>query len=561
MISNLAESARGDQADMNRLHRRVVRVGAVASLVAGSLFLLAGYATGDEALAIQALGPMLTAALLIAQILLDKEHGGVALFGSGVVVIVVHAVAGDENTLVAAAVALVVICSLGILFVNGNPVSAGAAISLILMATPVVWGIAPASAIPLGVVMTVGFAMASAVLVAVRSASTAVNSRLMLLFDRSPTAVLEENWAAAIEYVRSEYSGRPDRIKQFLLAYPEVVRRAVDLATVRRANRAAMDLLEVRGPGDILGYREGGRVTRGDQASYVETLVALYHGHGFFEQEFATHTFRGQPIWLKASCVDDTLGVNPETVLVALADISHIRAREEAFADLIRAKDTFIASISHELRTPLTAVLGLTYEIASEDIGDSERRELIEMVSGQAEEMAYIVEDLLVAARAEIGTVSVEPSPVELGAELRVALDGLQMTSIEVPADLPAVYADPMRVRQILRNLLTNVDRYGGETRRVLGGQAEKLAWIEIRDDGPGVDSRDVERIFEPYATAHTGVSGSVGLGLAVARQLAVLMGGSLTYRRQDEESVFRLELPVDRATALVSASRAVRSS
>jgi len=246
---------------------------------------------------------------------------------------------------------------------------------------------------------------------------------------------------------------------------------------------------------------------------------------------------------------------------VALADISHIRAREEAFADLIKAKDTFIASISHELRTPLTAVLGLTCEIASEDIGDSERQELIEMVSGQAEEMAYIVEDLLVAARAEIGTISVEPSPVELGAELRLALEGLQMTSIEAPADLPAVYADPMRVRQILRNLLTNVERYGGETRRVLGGQADKQAWIEIRDDGPGVDSRDVERIFEPYATAHTGVSGSVGLGLAVARQLAVLMGGSLTYRRQDEESVFRLELPVDRATALVSTSRALRSS
>jgi signal transduction histidine kinase len=192
-------------------------------------------------------------------------------------------------------------------------------------------------------------------------------------------------------------------------------------------------------------------------------------------------------------------------------------------------------------------------------MGDLERRELIQMVFGQAEEMAYIVEDLLVAARAEIGTVSVEPSTVELGEELRVALEGVQMTSIETPTGLPTVFADPMRVRQILRNLLTNVDRYGGETRRILGGQVDERAWIEIRDDGPGVTAQDAGRIFEPYVTAHTGVAGSVGLGLSVARQLAVLMGGSLSYRREGDESVFRLELPVDRAAAMVSSSRDVR--
>jgi signal transduction histidine kinase len=207
----------------------------------------------------------------------------------------------------------------------------------------------------------------------------------------------------------------------------------------------------------------------------------------------------------------------------------------------------------------LTAVLGLTYEMAGEDMGDPERRELTQMVFGQAEEMAYIVEDLLVAARAEIGTVSVEPSTVELGEELRVALEGVQMTSIETPTGLPTVFADPMRVRQILRNLLTNVDRYGGETRRILGGQVDERAWIEIRDDGPGVTAQDAGRIFEPYVTAHTGVAGSVGLGLSVARQLAVLMGGSLSYRREGDESVFRLELPVDRAAAMVSSSRDVR--
>ena len=559
MPVDIADSVFGDRTDTARIHSRVVRVGAVAAWAAAALFLLAGFATGDDAYTIQALAPIMVAGLMTAQVLLDRENGGVALLGSGVVVVAVHAISGGDETRIPAAVGLVVIASIGMLFVSRSVVPIAVAVALILLTTPALWGIPPQEAIALGVVMAATFAVSSAVFLSVRNAADLHNSRLEILFDRSPTAVLEEDWSEAIAYVRSEYAGRPDRIRQFLLAYPEVVRRAVGMTNVRRANRAAMDLLEVTGPRDLLGHRDGSKVTRGTLESYVDALVALYHGHGFFEQEFLAHTFRGRSIWLQARCVDDTLGVKPEAVLVALADVSHLRAKEEAFTDLITAKDAFIASVSHELRTPLTAVLGLTYEMSSAEMGEAERRELMELVFGQAEEMSYIVEDLLVAARTEIGTVSVEPEIVDLGEELGFALEGVRMTAIDAPAGLPTVFADPTRVRQILRNLLTNLNRYGGEQRRILGGRAGERAWIEIRDNGPGVRAEDAERIFEPYATAHTGVTGSIGLGLSVSRQLAVLMSGSLSYRRENEESVFRLELPVDRTAAMILASRAAR--
>lgn len=559
MSPTTTEPVIGDRTDLARVHRRVVRVGAVAAWAAAALFLLTGFATGDDGLTLQALAPILVAGLMTAQILLDKENGGVALLGSAVVIVVVQAASGNDETLMPASVALVIICSLGMLFVTRSLVPVGVAVALILTTTPAVWGIAPREAIALGVVMTIGFAMTVAVLLSVRNAANSHNDRLKILFDRSPTAVLEEDWSEAIAYVRSEYAGRPDRIRPFLLAYPEVVRRAVGMTQVRRANRAALDLFEVRGPQDLLGHGDGSKVTRGNLESFVDALVALYNGHGFFEHEFLTYTFRGRAMWLQARCVDDTLGVNPDTVLVALADISHVRAKEEAFADLITAKDAFIASVSHELRTPLTAVLGLTYEMSAADMGDVERHELMHLVFGQAEEMSYIVEDLLVAARAEIGTVSVEPTTIALAEELEFALEGVRMTSIEAPDDLPTVFADPTRVRQILRNLLTNLNRYGGEKRRILGGRLGERAWVEIRDDGPGVRAEDAERIFQPYATAHSGVTGSVGIGLSVSRQLAVLMGGSLSYRRDNGESVFRLELPVDRTAAMILASRGDR--
>jgi signal transduction histidine kinase len=211
--------------------------------------------------------------------------------------------------------------------------------------------------------------------------------------------------------------------------------------------------------------------------------------------------------------------------------------------ELIRSKDEFVASISHELRTPLTAVVGLTSEMISGGLGGAERDELIELVASQAQEMSHIIDDLLVAARSEMGTVAVALNEVDLGAELQAAVDGVGIYLEEIPTGLPTAIGDGPRIRQILRNLLTNLDRYGGAHRRVIGGANRGRVWLEIRDDGSGVSDDDAARIFEPYASAHTGISSSVGLGLSVARRLAELMGGSLTYFRDEGESVFRLEL------------------
>jgi signal transduction histidine kinase len=211
-----------------------------------------------------------------------------------------------------------------------------------------------------------------------------------------------------------------------------------------------------------------------------------------------------------------------------------------------------VASISHELRTPLTAVVGLTSEMVSGGLGGAERDELIELVAGQAQEMSHIIDDLLVSARAGMGTVAVALETVDLNAELTAAVEGVGIRLLELPPDLPPAIGDGKRIRQILRNLLTNLERYGGSNRRVLGGVEGRRVWLEVRDDGEGVSEHDSGRIFEPYASAHNGVAGSVGLGLSVSRQLAELMGGSLDYFRDAGESVFRLELALARESLFV---------
>ncbi|MEX1134353.1 MAG: HAMP domain-containing sensor histidine kinase [Acidimicrobiia bacterium] len=545
MVTVNSGTLRAAQTDVARVHRRVVRVGAAAAWFSAAVFLLAGFATGNDGLFIQSVGPMIAAGFMTAQIMLHREDGSAALLVSAIVLVATNALVGIDETLLPSALALVAISSVGMLFVIQNQLSVLLGVGLLLIVTPQLWTDDLRAALALGLVMGLSFAVTSVAFTTVRNAATAHNERFRILFDRSPTAVLEEDWSEAAAYVRSEYAGRPERIRQFLLSYPEVVRNAVSRAQIVRVNQAALDLLEANGPEDLLGCREASSVNRSNMDSFVDALVALYQGREIFEHEFFTHTFRGRPVWLQARCVDNTSGANPDSVMVALADISHLRAREEALADLIRAKDAFIASISHELRTPLTAVVGLSAEMTAGAMSQKEKDELMQLILDQSREMTFIVEDLLVAARAEIGTVSVELVRVDLLAEVNAALESVDVGLQPLPESLPTVLADPARVRQILRNLLTNLNRYGGSSRRVIGAEKGGRAWVEVRDDGAGVSPVDSERIFEPYSSAHTGVTGSVGLGLSVARQLAELMGGSLTYRRDQGESVFRLELPL----------------
>jgi len=107
-----------------------------------------------------------------------------------------------------------------------------------------------------------------------------------------------------------------------------------------------------------------------------------------------------------------------------------------------------------------------------------------------------------------------------------------------------AALADRLRVRQIVRNLLTNASRYGGAVAEVVI-QDGTLPSIQVRDNGSGVPDELVQRIFEPYGRAHSrGIATeAVGLGLTVSRTLAESMGGSLEYRHEGGWSVFELTL------------------
>jgi signal transduction histidine kinase len=173
--------------------------------------------------------------------------------------------------------------------------------------------------------------------------------------------------------------------------------------------------------------------------------------------------------------------------------------------------------------------------------------EMVSLISSQSVEMARLVDDLLTAERAASGNLTVRPGAIDLLEESQSVVSslgvGLEVTVVGTPTE---AWADRFRTRQIMRNLLTNAHRYGGPTVRIELSAREGVAVLEVIDDGNGVSGIDAEHIFDPYYRSRTESTRpeSVGLGLAVARQLARVMDGDLIYVRQGGWTRFELTLP-----------------
>ena len=227
------------------------------------------------------------------------------------------------------------------------------------------------------------------------------------------------------------------------------------------------------------------------------------------------------------------------TLLTGFTSDAHRR-----LATMVATQANIVAAVSHEVRTPLTAVVGIAQELDNNwaSIPDETRHELVGLVAEQAADMTAIVEDLLTAAKAEQGKLTIDPQPVDLSEVVASVMTQLRIEPLPVSGSARA-WADPQRVRQVMRNLVVNARRYGGQDIALVCGIEGSHAFVEVCDDGLGVPVGRLDELFSPYSGTEDRHD-STGLGLAFSRQLAVMMGGNLTYRREGDRTVFRLTLP-----------------
>lgn len=177
-------------------------------------------------------------------------------------------------------------------------------------------------------------------------------------------------------------------------------------------------------------------------------------------------------------------------------------------------------SISHELRTPLTVVVGLATELQENlDIFEhSDLQEFIGMIAGESTALSHIIEDLLVAARADIGTLAISPERVDVTEAIvemtKAGPASHEPSPVAVASTREFVWADTVRFRQVIRSLITNARRYGGDYIAVDVERHTGVVTITVVDDGPGVPDNREQAIFQAYAqTLSRVVKGSWSAG------------------------------------------------
>lgn len=214
-----------------------------------------------------------------------------------------------------------------------------------------------------------------------------------------------------------------------------------------------------------------------------------------------------------------------------------------------KAQSEFIATVSHELRNPMSVLLGLAKELASDYDGfaEADRREMTGVMAQQAEDASWIIEDLLVAYRDDARSVSVFAEEFDVADEIDRVLEGIDHpVAVELGTGDARVLADPRRTRQILRNLVSNAVRYGGDVIKVETERTDGSVQVRVCDNGEPLDAEEADRIFLAFqqGSGRRADSKSVGLGLSVARTLADLMDGKLVYHHDGEFSSFIVTLP-----------------
>ncbi|MDX2146040.1 MAG: ATP-binding protein [Planctomycetota bacterium] len=318
---------------------------------------------------------------------------------------------------------------------------------------------------------------------------------------------------------------------------------------------------EVRGrtPGEVL------QCERTDPAT-VERIRAAVRAGGACQAKLINRSKSGtdyiieldiQPIRDDAGRLTGFMSVQNDVTEKEAAAAALARARDEAEA-ANRAKSEFLANMSHEIRTPMTAILGYA-DLLDSGSSPEHGKEHVRTIKRNGQHLLSLINDILDISKIEAGRMTVEPTPTLLP---RLLLDVESLMSVrareksitlstELRTPVPAIiHTDPVRLRQILVNLVGNAIKFtetGGV--RVVVGHENGTLRIDVNDTGIGIAPDQITKLFRAFAQADTTTTrrfGGTGLGLRISKCLAELMGGEVRASSEPGRgSTFSVLLPV----------------
>ncbi len=270
---------------------------------------------------------------------------------------------------------------------------------------------------------------------------------------------------------------------------------------------------------------------------------------------------RGQPLGMRGVTMDITPAVLAEQERTAL--LRREREARSAAEDANRLKDEFLATVSHELRTPLNAIVGWSRLLRAGQLEKDGLTHAFEVIERNAWTQKQIIEDMLDVSRIITGKLRIGLKPVDLVPVIYAAIDVVRPGAdakgirIEVRVDSPdlQVNADPERLQQVAWNLLSNAVKFSAPDGLVEVDvkRTDGRVQIEVADDGPGIPIDFLPHVFERFSQADSSSTrrhGGLGLGLAIARHLVELHGGTARAenRQNGRGAVVTVTLPVSEA-------------
>jgi PAS domain S-box-containing protein len=258
-----------------------------------------------------------------------------------------------------------------------------------------------------------------------------------------------------------------------------------------------------------------------------------------------------------------------EAWLVSANDVTDRLRAEETLKEADRRKDEFLAMLAHELRNPLAALshaLELQQLVPDETI----KRHAHEMMDRQVKHLGRLVDDLLDVSRITRGKIVLRRETVDMAALVKnavVAVRGLieqrhQQLFLELPPDPVWTRGDPIRLEQVVVNLLNNASKYsdpGSQIRLILEARSDATE-LRVRDNGIGIDADMLPRIFDLFAQSDRSLdrsTGGLGIGLTLAQRLVELHGGSISVSSggRGQGSEFTVSLPIVTEPASISST------
>jgi CheY-like chemotaxis protein len=251
-------------------------------------------------------------------------------------------------------------------------------------------------------------------------------------------------------------------------------------------------------------------------------------------------------------------------VVLVFRDASRERAAERALREADRRKDEFLATLAHELRNPLAPIRQAAKVARSPAATQAQVHWAHDMIERQVQNMARLLDDLLDVSRITRGTMAIRKEDVELETVINAAVEIARPAidarnhalSLEYPGDT-TLHADPLRLAQVIANLLTNAAKYTdphGQI-RVTGQRDNQHLTLTVSDTGVGISREMIPRIFDMFVQVKSVLDkseGGLGIGLALARGLVELHGGSIEAQSAGagRGSTFTLRLPLQAESA-----------